>query len=597
MHLAADPSRRDGSENAWKALVRLVAPYGRRLAWVAFAIAVASGVAQFAPQFVRYVFDVVIPAGEARLFLWTGLAIVAFHLVSEGLKYVSMLASFAFTQDVVNETRRQAYGRLLSLPLDRFVRERSGSLVSRVVNDVNALEAMLQAGATRIVGHAVSIVVVLIILFAMEWRLALVAIAIVALMGWFTVRYQEPLRRLARRIRGRVGDMTAVAGEAIQNVAVVKSFTAEGTEWDRFRSQSDDYRDLNLARRVEVGKMQAAIGLTSELGVAALVLGGGWLLVQAGGEAGGLTIGVLTAFVLYLNNLINPVRFVLNFNNQLQAGVAALERIDALMTETPEPYEDGRPFAPGDLEIVGVRFAYPGANEPALDGLDLSVPQGTTAALVGPSGAGKSTVTKLIARLYEPDAGTIRVGGAPLGEVSLETLRRAVAVVPQEPTLFSGSVAENVRYGRPDATEAEVREALRLANAEGFVRRLPDGFDTEIGERGVKLSGGQKQRIAIARALLKGAEILLLDEATSSLDSESEALIQDALEGVLGRGRLTTLVIAHRLSTIQDADRIFVLEEGRTTESGRHAELLAHGGTYADLYALQAGEGRPEARA
>ncbi|MEX2502303.1 MAG: ABC transporter ATP-binding protein [Trueperaceae bacterium] len=590
MSNAAVPKRGPVPENAWRALVRLVGPYRRRLVGLALLIAASSGVMQLAPQFVRYVFDVVIPSGELRLFLWTGVAIVAFHLLSEGLKYAAMLASFAFTQDVVNETRRAAYGRLLALPLDRFVRERSGSLTSRVVNDVNALEAMLQGGASRIVGHAVSIVVVLAILFAMEWRLALVAVAIVVLMGWFTVKYQEPLRRLARRIRGRVGDMTSVASEAIQNVAMVKSFTAEDTEWDRFQRQSDDYRDLNLARRVEVGKMQAAIGLTSELGVAALVLSGGWLLVQGGGEVGALTIGTLTAFVLYLNNLINPVRFILNFNNQLQAGVAALERIDALMHEDPEPYEQGRPFVAGDLDLRGVRFRYPGSNESALNGMDLRVPFGTTAALVGPSGAGKSTVTKLISRLYEPDAGSLAVAGTPLSELSLSTLRRAVAVVPQEPTLFSGSVAENVRYGRPDADLDQVRSAIRMANAEAFVRRLPDGEDTEIGERGVKLSGGQKQRIAIARALLKGAEILLLDEATSSLDSESEALIQDALAGVLGHDRLTTLVIAHRLSTIQNADRIHVLDEGVVTEAGTHAQLLARGGTYATLHALQAGE-------
>jgi subfamily B ATP-binding cassette protein MsbA len=575
------------------ALARLLRPYRRRLIGLTVLIAISSGVAQLAPQFVRYVFDVVIPRGEARLFLLTGAAMVAYHLVSEGLKYASMLLSFAFTQHVISETRRAAYGRLLALPLARFTRERSGSLVSRVVSDVNALEAMIQAGASRIVGQAFSIVVVLAILFAMDGRLALVSVGIVALMGFFTVRFQEPLRRLARRIRGRVGEMTAVASEAVQNVAVVKTFSAEGSEWDRFRDESDAYRDLNLARRREVGLMQGAIGLTSELGVAALVLGGGWLLVRGGGEAGGLTVGTLTAFVLYLNNLINPVRFVLNFNNVLQSGVAALERIDALLHEDAEPYEAGAAFAPGDVTFEAVRFRYPGARTPALRGLDLTVPRGSTAALVGPSGSGKTTVTRLLARLYEPDAGAIRIGGRPVRATSLASLRRAVAIVPQEPTLFSGSVAENVRYGRPDASRAEVEEAVRLANAQGFVAALPDGLDTEIGERGVTLSGGQKQRVAIARALLKGAAILVLDEATSSLDSESEALIQDALAGVLGRrDELTTLVIAHRLSTVQDADRIHVLRDGRVVESGRHGALLAQDGLYAHLHALQAGEER-----
>jgi len=583
---------RPASEGALRALWRLLRPYRGRLIGLSLLIALSSGVAQLAPQFVRYVFDVVIPRGEARLFLLTGVAILVFHLVSEGLRYAGMLLSFAFTQHVVSETRRAVYGRLLALPLARFTKERSGSLVSRVVSDVNALEAMIQAGASRMVGQAFSIVVVLIILFAMDVRLALVSVAIVVTMGFFTVRFQEPLRRLARRIRGRVGEMTAVASEAVQNVAVVKAFSAEDAEWERFRSESDAYRDLNLARRKEVGKMQAAIGLTSEWGVAVLVLGGGWLLVQGGGDVGGLTVGTLTAFVLYLNNLINPVRFVLNFNNVLQSGVAALERIDALLAESPEPYERGRTFEPGEIRFEGVRFGYPEAEAEALRGLDLAIPAGTTAALVGPSGAGKSTVTRLLGRLYEPDAGTIRIGGRPVADMTLSSLRRAVAIVPQEPTLFSGSVADNVRYGRPEASRAEVEEAIGLANAEAFVAALPAGIDTEIGERGVKLSGGQKQRIAIARALLKGASILVLDEATSSLDSESEALIQDALEGVLGRrDELTTLVIAHRLSTVQGADRIHVLDAGARVESGPHDELLAARGLYAHLHALQAGDG------
>lgn len=589
---AANRTRRSGAvQGAAGALWALLRPYGRRLTGLTLLIALSSGFAQIAPQFVRYVFDVVIPSGEARLFLLTGATMLAFHLVSELLKYAAMMLSFAFTQHVISETRRAAYGQLLRLPLARFTGERSGSLVSRVVSDVNALEAMIQSGASRIVGQLFSIVVVLVILFAMDWRLALLSLVVVVAMGFFTVRFQEPLRVLARRIRGRVGDMTAVASEAIQNVAVVKVFSGEPAEYERFRGQSDAYRDLNLARRREVGLMQGAIGLTSEWGVAALVLGGGWFIASGQGDAGGLTVGMLTAFVLYLNNLINPVRFVLNFNNVLQSGVAALERIDALMTETPEAYEEGRPFGAGDLTFEGVRFHYPGSEAEALRGLDLTVPRGTTAALVGPSGAGKSTVTRLLSRLYDPQAGRIAVAGVPLAELSLASLRRAIAVVPQEPTLFSGSVSENIRYGRPEAGEDEVREAARLANATEFIEVLPEGFDTEVGERGVKLSGGQKQRVAIARALLKGAEILVLDEATSSLDSESEALIQDALAGVLGRRRsLTTLVIAHRLSTVYDADRIFVLENGRVREAGDHRELLARGGLYAHLHALQAGE-------
>jgi subfamily B ATP-binding cassette protein MsbA len=249
----------------------------------------------------------------------------------------------------------------------------------------------------------------------------------------------------------------------------------------------------------------------------------------------------------------------------------------------------------GDIALQDVRFTYPGAGEPALDGLSLSIEAGETVALVGSSGAGKSTVANLIARFWDPQAGRITLGGEDLRAFRLEALRQRIAVVPQSPTLFSGTVAENIRYADPDASAEAVRRAGHMANADAFIQRLPHGYNTSIGERGVRLSGGQKQRVAIARAILKEAQILVLDEATSDLDSESEAIIQDALDGLFARGRtLTSIVIAHRLSTIENADTIFVLEDGRRVEAGAHEELLALNGRYAELWRLQRREERPE---
>ena len=594
-----DPSARGrGAEapsaSAFSVLARLLRPYRWRVVGLSALIAASAGLAQVAPQFVRYVFDVVIPEGELRLFLLTGAVMAGYYIVSEALAFGAMYLSFAFTQQVISDTRHRAYRHLLDLPMRRFTAERSGSLVSRVVSDVNALESMIQAAASRIVGQLFSIIVVIVILFVMNWVLALVALVLVAAMAFFTIRFQEPLRVLARRIRGRVGEMSAVATEAIGNIGTVKVFTAEEGEFGRFRAESDAYRDLNMDRRLQVGYMQGSIGLTSEFGTGAIVLIGGWLVASSGTEgAAGLTIGTLTAFLLYLSNLLGPVRFVLNFNNVLQSGVAALERIDELLSSPPEEFGAGEEPRPGDVVFADVSLTYPEADEPALRGLSFAVDAGTTAALVGPSGAGKSTVIRMLSRLYDPDDGAILVGGDDIRTYDLGAFRRHIAVVPQDPTLFSGTVAENIRYGRPDATNDDVREAAELANARGFIDALPNGFETAIGERGVKLSGGQKQRVAIARAILKQASVLVLDEATSSLDSESEAVIQDALEGLFSRHQeVTSIVIAHRLSTIRDADRIFVLQDGRVVEEGSHPELIERAGLYRRLHDLQTGQRR-----
>jgi subfamily B ATP-binding cassette protein MsbA len=577
------PSR---SFDSVRQLWHVLRPYKSKVIGLSLLISASASLGTVSPQFVRYAFDTVVPSGRVEPFLWLAGAYAVFYLVKTLIGYASMYLSFAFTQSIISDIRMRAYERMLRLPVVRFAEERSGSLVSRVVSDVNALEGMIQAGSTRLAGQLFSILVVLVIVLVMDWRLALINLMVTPVLALITRHYQEPLRIAARHIRSRVGEMTAVASEAIGNIQVVKSFSAEPKETDRFGAENTAYVEHNLDRRKDVGWMEGLIGITAEYGIGAILLIGGWMVVQ-----GSLTVGELTAFLMYQRMLQQPVLSVMFFNNQLQAGMAALERVSDLLDSEPESGGSEKALPAGDLEFRNVTFWYPGTEEPALRNLNITVPQDRTVALVGPSGSGKSTVTRLIGRFYDPQEGQVLYAGTDVVELSLDSLRATVAIVPQEPTLFSGSIRDNIRYAHPDATDEEIEEAAKVANAHGFIAALPKGYDTEIGERGVKLSGGQKQRVAIARAVIKQAGVLILDEATASLDSESEAVIQDALDGIFNRkAPLTTIVIAHRLSTIQNAHVIYCMDNGQVVEAGTHAELMEEDGLYARLHDLQFGD-------
>ncbi len=564
-------------------LWNLLRPYKGRVIGLSLLISGSAALGTVGPQFIRVAFDTVIPSGEPRLFMWLGLAFVAFYLVSAAVSYAGMYFSFAFTQSIISDIRMRAYSRLLRLPVKRFTAERSGSMVSRVVSDVNALQGMIQAGSTRLAGQLFSILVIMVIVVWMNWQLAAVNLIVVPLLAYITRHYQEPMRKASRVIRKRVGEMTAVASEVISNIQVVKSFASESAETRRFGAENDAYVKYNLDRRKDVGMMESLVTVTAEYGLGVILLYGGWQIAQ-----GTLSVGELTAFLMYQRMLQRPVMSVMFFNNQLQSGMAALERVAELLDTEMEKEGTMQQIPLGDVAFKEVTFTYPGSQEPVLHDLSFKVEVGKTVAFVGPSGAGKSTITRLLARFFDPDSGSVEIGGKDIRKFELEALRRSIAIVPQEPTLFSGSVRENIGYAKPDASKEEIEEAARIANAHEFIMQLDDGYETRVGERGIKLSGGQKQRVAIARAILKKAHLLILDEATASLDSESESIIQDALGGAFSRqNKLITLVIAHRLSTIQDADQILVMENGRLVEAGTHQELIQSKGLYGYLYELQ----------
>jgi len=576
----SDTETRESTLTILKRLWGVLAPYKVRVFALALLISFSSALAAAGPQFVRYAFDTIIPRGEAELFLWFGLAFAGFYLFKAVVEYGGMFWSFALTQQVVSDVRMEAYDHLLTLPVSRFSDEQSGSLSSRVVNDPNALEGMIQAAASRLSGQLVAILVVASILVWMNWQLALVNLVVLPLLALITWYYQEPLRNASRDIRETVARMTATSTEAVSNIRIVKAFVGEDQERERFGEKNQAYVDLNLDRRKEVGAMEGLINVTANYGIGALLLVGGWM--TAGGT---LTIGELTAFIMYQRQLQGPVKSVMFFNDKLQAGMAALERLSGLMDTAPEQGGEAEDVPVGPVALENVHFTYPSADEPALKDLSLRIETGETAALVGSSGAGKSTAASLIARFWDPQEGRVTIDGQDVRRFDLAALREHIALVPQDPTLFSGTVTGNIRYGEPGASDDAVRRAARMANAHTFIQRLPDGYDTVLGDEGVRLSGGQKQRVALARALLKDAEFLVLDEATSDLDSNIEETVQTAIESM--DREYGMLVIAHRLSTVVNADRIYTIENGRIAETGTHPELVEREGTYAELYATQ----------
>jgi subfamily B ATP-binding cassette protein MsbA len=503
--------------------------------------------------------------------------------------YLSMVS-----QRVTTQLRDDIFGHLHSLSLSFFNQRRTGAIMSALTNDIPVLQNATMS-IRDVVAAPLNVVFALGLLFYQSWRLTLAALIVVPLMGFVISRIGKRIRRISDLVQLKLADVTTIAEETISGIRIIKSFATETHEINRFAEENARTYEAVLRGVRQSARLRPVIEFLGAFGIAlVLFLGGNEVVQNARLVSLGkppltrLDLGGMLMFVLALQQLARAVSDIGSINNTRQQAFAAAGRIftEILDQETAvkeAPNAEAMPRIKGHIEFDKVGFAY-NDDAPVLADITFTVQPGEVVALVGHSGAGKSTVVDLIPRFYDVTQGSISVDGRDIRSVQLESLRKQIGIVPQETWLFAGTLRDNIAYGRRDATDADVRAAARAANA-NFIDTMPDGFDTVVGERGVRLSGGERQRIAIARAILMDPRILILDEATSSLDASSESLVQAALEDLM-KNR-TTLVIAHRLSTILGADRIVVLDRGRIVETGTHTELLAQGGIYSQLYEKQ----------
>jgi ATP-binding cassette subfamily B multidrug efflux pump len=580
--LARTPQERAENRGATaRRLLGELRPHGRSLL-LAFALVVVGALSQAGgPWLIGRAIDRDIlgndPAGLFRTMALLLGVYVAGTLATRGqIRQVGYVG-----QRVLASMRERIFERLQRLPLGYFDRHPVGDLMSRVTNDVDTLNQLLSQGITQLLGSLFSLIGIVVAMLILDWRLALVCFAIIPLMLLTNVFFARRARRAFRTTRETVGDVTAGLQEEIIGVREAQAFNRTATNIERFRERNAANRAANVQAVAITSAFAPAIDVLSTLATAVVIGYGGYLVLT-----GTLTVGLLTAFLIYVQQFFRPIQLASQVYTQGQAALAGAERIYNILDEEPElPDPPGARILgeiEGRIQFESVTFAYD-PDRPVLHDVSFDIEPGQTVALVGPTGAGKTTIANLIPRFY--DAGTVRVDGFDVREVERRSLRRRIASVLQEPFLFSGTVAENIRYGRLDASREEIEAAARAVSAHDFITALPQGYDTQLGTGGGTVSGGQRQLISFARAVLADPRILILDEATSNIDTRTEALIQKAL-GTLLRGR-TSVVIAHRLSTIRNADVILVVDSGRVVERGTHDSLLSSGGLYAELYRRQ----------
>ena len=591
-HLSSDPTLNAKSRST-REIVRRVAPYLRPYKGMFFATvgcAVLSLGFSFAyPKLTQFIIDDVIVKKQANLLGPVIAGLFGAFILRELFNSLRIRINNTFEQNVIFDMRRDVYARLQRLPINYFDSRASGDLMTRVIEDVNSVERVLIDGTEQGTVAVLGIVGVLGILFSTNPVLAAVAMIPLPFLAAGALWYTLTAHRRYRAQRKAASAMNALLMDNLQGVRQIKAFNREAHEDSRFAKRADDLRDGTLQVMRVWAAYSPAMALVSSIGIGLVLWVGGRMVIH-----GSMTVGELIGFIFYLALFYEPVGRLHGLNQMLQAARAAGERVFDILDATEERTSVGTRStasqtspnwrARGEVQYENVSFSY-GNDRNAVKNISLHAQPGEMIALVGPTGAGKSTLVNLLAAFYESSHGKISIDGQDIKSISLESLRSQIAVVSQEAFLFNGTIRENILYGKLDATEDELLAAARAANCHEFISRLPDGYDSRVGERGVKLSVGEKQRVSIARALLKNSPILILDEATASVDTATEKLIQEALERLMAHR--TSFVIAHRLSTVRNADQILVLSHGEVVERGTHEELLEQNGLYAKLARIQ----------
>ena len=567
----------------YKQLLAFIKPYKMRLALGVVCMIVAALGYLVVPWLIRNVVDGVLQNKDLGLLTLIVIAILIIFLIRGFATYGQNYMMAYVGQRVVIDIRETLFKHLQRLDQAYFDTCKTGVIMSNITSDVGALQQAIVDNLISFMTEGVTLVGSLVFMFYLDWKLSLLTLIIVPVVLGLTNVFGKRLRSAGHEVQGRTADITAFLQEVISGARVIRSFARESFEFKRFEKENKNNFDAAMKATKLTAIMGPMVEFSAAIAVVVILWYGGYSVVQ-----GYITAGSLIAFLIYAINLANPVKRLTQVYGNIQKALAAGDRVIDILETQPHvkelPTAKMMDHVKGEVHFDNVQFSYDAENL-ALKGVTLHVKPGETVAIVGPSGAGKSTIANLLPRFYDVTGGSIRIDGMDIREATFTSLRENIGLVPQDTMLFNASVRDNILYGRLDATDEEVLAAAKAANAIEFIEKLPQGFDTMVGERGNSLSGGQRQRIAIARAILKNPSILILDEATSALDTESEKIVQEALERLM-KGR-TALVIAHRLSTVQHADHIVVLQQGSAVEEGTHDELLALQGLYSHLYTVQ----------